>query len=98
MRAATEKNDGPSMRAALDQLKYSTQDVVVVELQEMWEKYSKVAKKVSTAIKSQDIDNIILSLEDWSHGVDDPAYLAAMKCMDEYTEQLNAKMLTTRKS
>ena len=86
------------MRAALDQLKYSTQDVVVVELREMWEKYSKVAKKVSTAIKSQDIDNIILSLEDWPYGVDDPAYLAAMKCMDEYTEQLNAKMLTTRKS
>ena len=52
MRAASEKNDGPSMKAALDQLKYETQDVDVVELKVNWAKYSKLEQRMKEARKN----------------------------------------------
>ena len=54
MRAATEKNDGVSMKEALAQLKYTTSDVDFVELKVNWERYSKVEKKMQAAIDSGD--------------------------------------------
>merc|ERR1719387_3374418 len=56
------------------------------------------AATVNQAIKSMDMDKIILTLEDWPHGVDDPAYLAAMKSMDEYTEQCKVVRAATEKN
>ena len=72
VRAATEKNDGVSMKEALAQLKYTTSDVDVVELKVNWDRYCKVEKKMQAAIDSGNEAAVKEIVDEWDFADKDP--------------------------
>jgi hypothetical protein len=79
VRAATEKNDGVSMKEALAQLKYTTSDVDVVELKVNWERYSKFEKKMQDAIAAGNEAAVKEIVDEWDFAGQDPCVVLGRK-------------------
>lgn len=67
------------MKAALDQLKYTTSDVDVVELKVNWGRYSKVEKKMQEAIDNGDEAAVKEMVEEWDFADKDKCVVLGRK-------------------
>ena len=58
--------------------------------------YAKSAGAIRRACVGKDVTALTAALEDWPHGEDDPAYVAAMNEFDTFSEQLRVVKVHSR--